>query len=232
MRFIAGSGILSTLLLLTFAFPNQAWTAPGDILSTSRTNVNVRATPTTTSEILETINPGETIIEIDIEGDWHRVSLPDRRRQGWIYSPLLDQVFELPEPVAAAENQAVIERAEPSSQRSTTTAFNNNLIGDPARGETVFYKCGSCHTTVADIHAEGPSLVGVFGRSPAGASTYRYSGAMQAFAREGAVWDETTLDRFIQRPAHVVRGTSMPFSGLRSPQDRADVIAFLERISR
>ena len=229
MRMIAGLGTLSSLLLLALAVSGEVKAAPGDNLSTSKTNVNVRAAPTTESEILLTINPGANIIEIDSTDDWHFVSLPDRNAEGWIYSPLLDQPLDRLEPAAPALRRA---QPKPGSRASTAAVFDFSLIGNPVKGQTVFYKCGSCHTTVADIHAEGPSLVGVFGRAPAAASGYRYSGGMLAFAREGAIWDEATLDLFIQRPAHVVKGTSMPFSGLRDPQDRADVIAYLEQISR
>lgn len=83
---------------------------------------------------------------------------------------------------------------------------------------------------IEGVHAQGPSLVGVFGRSPATGRGYRYSSAMQSFVRDGAVWDEATLDRFIQRPARIVKGTSMPFSGVRDPQDRRDLIAYLQQL--
>ncbi len=251
MSFAAGSGILLTALFLALAPSGSAMAAPGDLLTTNRTNVNVRATPSTAAPIVARINPGETIIEQDRQHDWYQVRLPNRDGSGWIYGPLLQEVVDLPpapanqvvpvdqdtstEPAVAADQpraalDAASSRSTGTAQFPRVAAFDDRLIGNPARGETVFYKCGACHTTVPGVHAQGPSLVGVFGRPPALSPGFRYSGAMQSFARNGAVWDEATLDRFIQRPAHVVEGTTMPFSGVRDAQDRRDLIAYLKRL--
>ena len=244
MRSIAGSRILIAILLLACPLIDHAVAAPGDVLSTRKTNVNVRVAPSTNADILARVNPGETLIEIDTKDDWHLVKLPGNQRAGWVFSSLLEQVWSAPEPSTPTINQPVTTAIQPSTTAvepstefsapdklaSRTTAFDSNLIGNPANGKTVFYKCGSCHTTVPGVHAEGPSLSGVFGRSPAQAPGYRYSGAMQSFARMGGVWDEATLDRFIQRPPRVVKGTTMPFSGVRDQQDRRDLIAYLRQL--
>ena len=42
------------------------------------------------------------------------------------------------------------------------------------------------------------------------------------------VWDETTLDRWLQGPGKLVPGTKMGFI-LKDPKARADVIAFLKQ---
>ena len=252
MRPAIGSARLSTLLLLALFSVQNAMAAPGDLLSTDRTNVNVRVSPSTDAGIVTRIAPGETAIEIGTLDDWLRIRLPGQDREGWVYAPLMKPSVSLetrpvneqsatpviaePEP---ERTPAVVRAPEPRASGSTDQRllarldrFDENLVGDPRRGEAVFVKCGACHTTVPDIHADGPSLVGVFNNVPARSPGYRYSGAMQSYAREGAVWDAATLDRFIQRPTRIVKGTSMPFSGLRDPQDRRDLIAFLEQISR
>lgn len=230
MPSIAGSATLIALLMLAHSVVDQAAAAPGDLLSTDKTNVNVRASPSTTADIVSRINPGETVIEIGEEGDWRLVKLPGGDREGWVFSPLLEPVVDAPKPSDGITDQTAAESVVSDNLASRTAAFDGNLVGDPAKGEIVFYKCGSCHTTVRDVHAQGPSLVGVFGRSPANAPGYRYSGAMKSFAQSGALWDETTLDRFIQRPPRVVKGTTMPFSGVRDPQDRRDLIAYLQQL--
>ena len=38
--------------------------------------------------------------------------------------------------------------------------------GDPAAGEKTFKKCKACHVVDSDKHRVGPSLKGVFGRTP------------------------------------------------------------------
>ena len=218
----------AVLLFLACHLAGPASAAQGDIFSTSKTNVNVRSGPSTNADILTRINPGDQVVEVDTRGDWRLVRQPDGKLMGWIFSRLLDQFlsasdqgFGLPTETARPSNDPILRAAR----------FEEGPIGDAKKGEEVFYKCGACHTIVEGVHAGGPSLVGVFGRSPAEADGFRYSGAMQAFAREGAVWDEVTLDRFIQRPARVVKGTSMPFSGVRDPEDRRNLIAYLQRLS-
>ena len=41
------------------------------------------------------------------------------------------------------------------------------------------------------------------------------------------VWDLATLDRYLDDPAKVVPGNKMPFPGLKTDHDRADIIALL-----
>jgi|GEM_PF-5837155 len=260
MLFAIGPVRLLALFLLALFCIQTAEAAPGDLLSTDKTNVNIRQSPSTDADIVTRLDPGETAIEIGSLDGWYRVRLPAQDREGWVFAPLMTATISLetrpvgdpastptalqppvqpnpaPEPERLPETRTAPETNRPASAYDRLLArldrFDESLIGDPKRGETVFAKCGACHTTVTDIHADGPSLVGVFNRSPARAPGYRYSGGMQAFAREGAVWDEATLDLFIQRPDRIVKGTSMPFSGMRDPQDRRDLIAFLEQLSR
>jgi cytochrome c len=86
--------------------------------------------------------------------------------------------------------------------------------------------CRTCHVTNADDHRLGPSLHDVVGREAGSASNYAYSSAM---ADAGLVWDEATLDRFIENPQAVVPGNNMkPYSGIASAEERAKIIAHLK----
>lgn len=67
----------------------EAMAAKGDQWSVNRSNVNVRSSPSTNAEILMTINPGETIVEIAEKGDWYFVEFPNYKKRGWVYAPLL-----------------------------------------------------------------------------------------------------------------------------------------------
>ncbi|MEM8949429.1 MAG: SH3 domain-containing protein [Pseudomonadota bacterium] len=218
------SPLLEPVTASSQAQEEPASAAQGNLRSTGRTNVNVRAAPSTDAGVIAQIGPGDTVVGVDVRGEWRLVRLPGRNGEGWIFSPLL-------EPVAAPSPVERQPSSEPAALPTRTAAIDPIRSGDPRNGERVFYKCGACHTTVPGIHAQGPSLVDVFGRAPAGAIGYRYSGAMQAFARDGAIWDEATLDEFIRRPGRLVEGTSMPFSGVRDPQDRRDLIAYLQQLS-
>src|SRR4029077_13656141 len=56
-----------------------------------------------------------------------------------------------------------------------------------------------------------------------GEANYNYSPAMK---QSTIVWDVKSLDAYLADPQKVVPGNKMPFPGLKTEQDRADVIAF------
>jgi nitrite reductase (NO-forming) len=69
----------------------------------------------------------------------------------------------------------------------------------------------------------GPSLAGIIGRKAGSESSYNYSPAMK---QANIVWDAKTLDAYLRDPQKLVLGNRMPFPGLKTDDDRADVIAF------
>ena len=104
--------------------------------------------------------------------------------------------------------------------------------GDVALGKEVFdFRCTSCHAVGAEAAKNGPSLNDVIGRPAAGIEGFKYSAAMVEAAQAGLVWDVETLGKFITKPRSVVNGSSMGFTGLRNPEDVANVIAYLATFS-
>ena len=101
--------------------------------------------------------------------------------------------------------------------------------GDPAKGEKVFKKCKACHSVEPGKNKVGPTLFGVVGRVVGSVEGYKYSKAMLAKKDEGLVWTEENLDKFLEKPKKFIPGTKMSFAGLRKPQQRADVIAYLKQ---
>ena len=99
--------------------------------------------------------------------------------------------------------------------------------GDAAKGEKVFKKCMACHSVAGKANKVGPYLQGVINRPVATAEGYAYSDGMKQFAAGGKVWDEATLDTYLTNPKALVPKTKMAFPGLKKPEDRADLIAFL-----
>lgn len=98
--------------------------------------------------------------------------------------------------------------------------------GDPAAGARGFDRnCGICHSAAAPAKNRwGPALLGVVGR-PAGAMPgYKYSKAMLA---SGVTWTPQALDAWLTGPRDYIPGVKMGFRGLKSAQERADIIAFL-----
>ena len=98
---------------------------------------------------------------------------------------------------------------------------------DPVAGATVFKKCTACHSIdPSGRNGVGPNLRDVVGRPAAKAPGFAYSPAM---ASAKLIWSEQNLSRFLASPRRVVRGTRMTFAGLPTPQDRANIIAFLKQ---
>ena len=101
--------------------------------------------------------------------------------------------------------------------------------GDAARGEARFQDCAACHKLEADSNDVGPSLHGVFERKAAALTDFRYSPAMK---RSGISWTPETLDKFIADPQAMVPANRMPYAGMANPNDRADLIAYLQKMSK
>lgn len=100
--------------------------------------------------------------------------------------------------------------------------------GDPAKGAIVFKKCAACHEVGPDAKAKvGPPLTGVVGAKWAHVEGYAYSKTELEGAAAGKVWDVATLDAYLEAPKKVIPGGKMAFPGLKKPEDRADVIAYL-----
>ena len=100
--------------------------------------------------------------------------------------------------------------------------------GNIAAGEKVFQRCVGCHYSANNTHKQGPSLVGVVGRPVASVHGFEYSEGLKAFGATGAVWDEVTLDKFLQDTIGFVKGMKMAITPIGREADRTNLIAFLK----
>ncbi|MGB1625226.1 MAG: c-type cytochrome, partial [Candidatus Puniceispirillaceae bacterium] len=50
-------------------------------------------------------------------------------------------------------------------------------------------------------------------------------------AEFGGQWDYASLNAFLAKPKAYISGTKMNFAGLKKPQDRANVIAYLRSLA-
>jgi len=99
-------------------------------------------------------------------------------------------------------------------------------------GVSVAKKCSACHNFEQGAAKKiGPALWGVVGRYMAAVDDFGYSDALQAAAAEGREWTFEELDHFLEAPKQWIPGTSMSFAGLKKPDDRAEVIAYLRTLS-
>lgn len=106
-----------------------------------------------------------------------------------------------------------------------TDASGAPMSGDTVRGQRIFAQCATCHSPDAGVNRVGPSLHGIIGRRAGSVAGFRYSDANR---NSGATWSEQELFTYLENPRARVPGTTMAFVGLRNPQQRADVIAYLK----
>jgi len=99
---------------------------------------------------------------------------------------------------------------------------------DAAKGEDVFKKCAACHNAdKGGANALGPNLYGVVGEAAAtGRGGFAFSDALKS---KGGKWDFDSLNAWLTSPKAYAPGTKMTFAGLSNPQDRANVIAYLNK---
>ena len=98
---------------------------------------------------------------------------------------------------------------------------------DAAAGEKTFGKCKACHK-IDGTNATGPHLNGVVGRPRGTVDGFAYSAGM--LSKKGDPWTPELIYAFIKSPKAYVEGTKMSFPGLAKPEDRANVIAYLETL--
>ena len=98
--------------------------------------------------------------------------------------------------------------------------------GDANRGEQIYHSCQDCHSF--DDNEVGPLHRGVVGRKAGSVVGYNYSAALR---NSNIVWTADALDQWLTNPSKLVPGTKM-FFRLNKPEDRADVIKYLEERAR
>lgn len=94
--------------------------------------------------------------------------------------------------------------------------------GSSTRGADIYEaKCGACHSL--DVNRIGPKHRDVFGRKSGTVAGFDYSPALKKL---NVVWNDRTLDSWLQNPTAMAPGTTMGYR-LTIAQERADVITFL-----
>ena len=105
-------------------------------------------------------------------------------------------------------------------------ASANAETGNTNRGQRVFGTCAACHSLEPNRNMSGPSLAELWNRKAGTLASFpRYSAALKS---SGIVWNDKTLDAWLDDPQHLVPGNTMTFQGIKNAQQRADLLAFLK----
>jgi cytochrome c len=98
---------------------------------------------------------------------------------------------------------------------------------DPAKGQQVFAKCTACHTiNQGGGNGTGPNLWGIMGASLGHAAGFPYSADLKGL---GGTWDWEKMNQWLKAPKALIPGTKMSFAGLGKPEDRANLMAYLNQ---
>lgn len=98
------------------------------------------------------------------------------------------------------------------------------------RGAQVAKQCQACHNFEEGQGPKvGPDLYNVVGRKIASAQGFNYSSALKS---KNGTWDFNALNAWLSKPAAYAPGTAMTFAGLSNDKQRADVIAYLDTLSK
>jgi cytochrome c2 len=113
---------------------------------------------------------------------------------------------------------------------SAQFAFADALHGDPDKGLHLYKTiCVACHNNTKGKNGlVGPSLWGVYGRKAAtGGNNFHYSAALTA---SGLTWDYPTLFKWEGGAQKFVPGTKMTYPGLKTDEDKNNMIAYLQTL--
>jgi len=103
---------------------------------------------------------------------------------------------------------------------------------DVAAGEASSKKlCAQCHTFVeGGRNGVGPNLYNVVGAPHGqGAAGFNFSNALKNVPGN---WGYEDLNKWLAKPSTYAPGTRMAFAGVRTEQERANIIAYMRTLSK
>ncbi len=117
----------------------------------------------------------------------------------------------------------------PAPEQSTPLTTDERLSrpADPENGRRLFMACAICHeATAGQRHRVGPNLWGIYDKPAAGHSDFAYSKALRD---SNIIWDEQSLDAYIENPRSFVPRGRMSYAGEADAANRRDIIAYLRQ---
>ena len=142
-------------------------------------------------------------------------------------------VFEVEDPETPGYEIAVAEEGTDGAAAAEEEAVTPLPVllasADAEAGAASMRKCAACHTfEKGGAHRVGPNLYNTMGFPIAAHEGYAYSNTL---ANAEGDWNWETLSAFLEAPSKAFPGTKMSFAGLKNPQERANVLAYLNTIT-
>jgi cytochrome c len=139
---------------------------------------------------------------------------------------IIDQAFQPRAEVASNEAQPA-----KATEAADNPQFDKLLTSASAEhGAQIAKQCGICHNFEEGQGPKiGPDLYGVVDRPVASVAGFNYTAALKA---KGGKWTFAALNKWITNPRADVPGTAMTFAGLSNEKQRADVVAYLDTLSK
>lgn len=102
---------------------------------------------------------------------------------------------------------------------------------DLANGANAFKKCRACHDAGPNAKNKvGPQLNGIVGRIAGTVEGFNYSEAMTEAGSKKLVWDDESLNGYLEAPTTYLPKNKMAFVGIKDEKERADLIAYLKTL--
>ncbi|MEM8936630.1 MAG: cytochrome c family protein [Pseudomonadota bacterium] len=97
------------------------------------------------------------------------------------------------------------------------------------QGRRMFPVCAVCHMVQPNLPSGvGPNLYNIYGQPAGQVANFNYSTALQ---ESGIVWNEETLDAYLEDPLGYIPGNRMAYAGERNPERRAALIAYMKSLT-
>lgn len=142
---------------------------------------------------------------------------------------LLTEGHELEKDAVTIEGSLAAGGAEAAVPSGPEPILHLIAAADVAQGEKLSKACAACHSFgKGEPKKVGPNLYGIIGAKKGHMEGFPYS---EALLTHGGNWDYTEMNKFLRAPKKFIPGTAMSFIGLKKPEDRAAIVAWLRSLS-
>lgn len=133
--------------------------------------------------------------------------------------------------IEGAENADASAAATPAAEEKPVDILPLLAKADIEAGKGQLKKCAACHSfDKGGKNGVGPNQYGLVGGPVAHMDGFAYSDALKAL-HGSKKWGYQELSEFLANPKKYVPGNKMAFAGIKNPQDRANLIAYLNTLS-